>query len=134
TPQAAKSFSQPAANMTLEQRMDFNLGRSIFTKLWVSSPASTTASDGLGPLYNARSCLQCHVNNGRGRPPEPDSDQPHTISLLLRLSIPVQDEHQQALLDQGSLGHIPDPVYGSQLQDQSVQGLVAEGQVQVQYH
>lgn len=134
TPQAAKSFSQPAANMTLEQRMDFNLGRSIFTKLWVSSPASTTASDGLGPLYNARSCLQCHANNGRGRPPEPDSDQPHAISLLLHLSIPAQDEHQQTLLDQGSLGHIPDPVYGSQLQDQSVQGLVAEGQVQVQYH
>lgn len=129
----SKSFSQPAPDMTLEQRMTFNLGRSIFTKLWVSSPASTTASDGLGPLYNARSCLQCHANNGRGHPPEPDSDRPHSISLLLRMSIPAQDEHQQAQLDQGQLGFIPEPVYGGQLQDQSVQGLAAEGRVQVQY-
>ena len=64
------AFSQPAANMSLEERMNFNLGEAIFGKLWVSSPSSTTASDGLGPLYNARSCLRCHVNNGRGKPPE----------------------------------------------------------------
>ncbi|MGO8366685.1 di-heme oxidoredictase family protein, partial [Rhizobium johnstonii] len=46
------------------------LGNALFRKLWVSSPSSTQASDGLGTLFNARSCMSCHVNDGRGRPPE----------------------------------------------------------------
>ncbi|HKM14501.1 MAG TPA: di-heme oxidoredictase family protein [Marinospirillum sp.] len=127
------SFSQHAANMTLEQRMDFNLGQAIFGKLWVSSPSSTTASDGLGPLYNARSCLNCHTNNGRGQPPKPDTASANARSLFLRLSIPPQNQQQQALLTSGKQAFIPEPVYGGQLQDQSVQGLVAEGQVTLNY-
>ena len=127
------SFSQHAANMTLEQRMDFNLGKAIFGKLWVSSPSSTTASDGLGPLYNARSCLRCHTNNGRGKPPEPDIANANARSLFLRLSIPPQNQQQQALLASGKHAFIPEPVYGGQLQDQSIQGLAAEGRVKLTY-
>ncbi|WP_446699382.1 di-heme oxidoredictase family protein [Agrobacterium cavarae] len=61
------SFSQPSANIALEQDQDFKLGHALFQKLWVSSPSSTQASDGLGPLYNARSCQTCHINDGRVR-------------------------------------------------------------------
>ncbi|WP_296021553.1 di-heme oxidoredictase family protein, partial [uncultured Agrobacterium sp.] len=60
------SFSQPSANITLDQGQTFKLGHALFQKLWVSAPSSTQASDGLGPLYNARSCQTCHINDGRG--------------------------------------------------------------------
>lgn len=52
----ADAFSQPAANLTFEQELDFRVGNGMFRRIWVSAPASTIASDGLGPLYNARSC------------------------------------------------------------------------------
>ena len=55
-------FSQPSANMAFEKGLDFKLGNGMFRKVWVSSPTSTLASDGLGPLYNARSCKRCHIN------------------------------------------------------------------------
>ena len=42
----------------------------LFRKVWVSAPSSTQASDGLGPLFNARACQSCHLKDGRGHPPE----------------------------------------------------------------
>src|SRR5690606_15281332 len=43
-------FSHPAANLDFEGRQDFMVGNGLFRKDWVSSPSSTQASDGLGPL------------------------------------------------------------------------------------
>ena len=79
------SFSHPVTTLTLAQRLDFRLGDALFRKLWVAAPSSTTASDGLGPLFNARSCQSCHVRDGRGHPPVAN-EQP--TALFLRLSIP----------------------------------------------
>ena len=50
------SFSHPSANMSFKRERDFHVGNGIFRKIWVSSPSSTTSSDGLGPLFNARAC------------------------------------------------------------------------------
>ena len=47
-------FSFSSANISFEQEETFKLGNALFRKLWVSSPSSTEASDGLGPLFNAR--------------------------------------------------------------------------------
>ena len=49
------------------------------------------SSDGLGPLYNSRSCQSCHLKDGRGHPP--DGNFPHDTaeSMFLRLSIPPRD-------------------------------------------
>ncbi len=66
----ADAFSDPSANIGLEGRMTFNLGNGLFTKTWVSAPSSTTASDGLGPIFNARACQACHLKDGRGHPPQ----------------------------------------------------------------
>ena len=66
--------------------MDFKLGNGLFRKSWVAAPSSTKASDGLGPLYNARACQDCHLKDGRGHMPE-TADQPR-VSAFLRLSIP----------------------------------------------
>ncbi|MEO0792354.1 MAG: di-heme oxidoredictase family protein, partial [Pseudomonadota bacterium] len=63
------AFSHGSGNMGFAREFDFKIGNAIFRKLWVSSPASTKSSDGLGPLYNARSCQTCHLKDGRGHPP-----------------------------------------------------------------
>ncbi|KEA62468.1 putative thiol oxidoreductase [Marinobacterium lacunae] len=122
-------FSQPAANLDLQTRMSFVLGEAIFNKIWVPSPSSTTASDGLGPLYNARSCGQCHVNDGRGNPITGSGV--NALSSLLRLSVPAHsaDQHARARTD----GLVGDPNYGTQLQPFSVAGVPAEGRVEVDY-
>ncbi len=120
-----KAFMQPVEGLPFEQRMSFVLGRAIFEKLWVSSPSSTTASDGLGPLYNARSCLQCHVNNGRGLPPD-EQGSANRNGLLVRLGIPGNGH-------QTPLGVTPDPTYGTQLQTFAVPGMPAEADIALRH-
>ena len=118
------AFSHSNANLTFEQEQEFKVGNGLFKKLWVSSPSSTQASDGLGPLYNARSCQGCHLKDGRGRPPRPGE---HAVSLFLRLSVPPQnDADRRALADKAVL-RIPEPTYGGQFQAFAVPGLAAEG-------
>jgi CxxC motif-containing protein (DUF1111 family) len=88
------AFSFPLANLPDEERTRFVIGNSFFKRNWVQAPSSTTARDGLGPHFIARSCGGCHVQDGRGAPPDFTrglSDQP--VGLLLRLSIPGKDVH-----------------------------------------
>jgi CxxC motif-containing protein (DUF1111 family) len=124
------AFSQFSANLTFEQERDFKLGNALFRKLWVSSPSSTQASDGLGPLFNARGCQSCHLKDGRGHPPEGNSD---ATSMFLRLARPARtDAEREALANYVAL-NFPDPVYGEQLQDFAVPGLKAEGHMRIDY-
>ena len=44
----------------------FMLGKSFFTIPWVEAPSATTARDGLGPLFNANTCIGCHPNHAKG--------------------------------------------------------------------
>ncbi|NYT38253.1 c-type cytochrome [Allopusillimonas soli] len=152
-------FSHPSANLDFEGRQAFLVGNGLFRKDWVSSPASTQASDGLGPLFNARSCQACHVKDGRGTVPGFDPDQrADAVALLVRLSLPgsVQQARtriqrdarilaaaaaaggasQKAALPehgQGEVASLPDPVYGHQLQPFAVAGIPAEGQIAIDY-
>ena len=82
----ADAFSLSSANTPFAREMDFKLGNALFRKTWVAAPSSTRASDGLGPLYNARGCQDCHLKDGRGHPPESPEDS--AVSMFLRLSIP----------------------------------------------
>lgn len=91
----------PALNMS--QRLDWAVGRSFATQAWVAAPASTTARDGLGPLFNANRCTACHLDNGQGQLPE------HGPGLILKLP--------------------PDSRYGIQLQTFALPGHNAEGQI-----
>jgi CxxC motif-containing protein (DUF1111 family) len=106
------------------------VGRSLFKKLWIASPSSTKASDGLGPLYNARSCFQCHINAGRGQVPEKNQ---RAVSLFMRLSIPPQNQVDKTLLQQQQQTVIAEPRYGTQFQNFAVTGLDAEGDLQIRY-
>ncbi|MEM9602526.1 MAG: di-heme oxidoredictase family protein [Pseudomonadota bacterium] len=112
-----QSFSHASTNLPASERMAFTLGNAIFRKRWVASPASTASSDGLGPLYNARSCQRCHVKDGRGAPPG---------------VLPVLGVSGSVLALRAHDGQGGDPVYGAQLQDFGVPGLAAEGRLNVE--
>ncbi len=124
------AFAHVSANLPKEDEMNFHLGRALFRKLWVAAPSSTQASDGLGPLFNARSCESCHVRDGRGRPPEGGSA---VSGFLLRLARPAANPAEQAAIAGHEVINFPDPVYGGQVQDRAVPGLAGEGQPRVTY-
>ncbi|MEQ8279169.1 MAG: di-heme oxidoredictase family protein [Deltaproteobacteria bacterium] len=109
------AYSRNAPGLERDAERTFFKGRALFRDPWVTAPASTETRDGLGPLFNARSCEQCHVRDGRGQPPalgEPME------TMLLRLSV--------------SSGE-PEPTYGGQLQPYAVLGVPAEGTPVVAY-
>ena len=124
------AFSNPSQNLKFEQQQDFALGNALFRKVWVSSPSSNHASDGLGPLFNARSCQSCHLKDGRGHPPEGDKD---ATSMLIRFARSAQTAVEEKALTDYAAMNFPDPVYGGQLQDLAVPGLKAEGKIDIQY-
>ncbi len=126
----ASAFSDPSANIDFEGELNFKVGNGLFRKLWVSSPSSTLASDGLGPIYNARSCQRCHVKDGRGHPPEGKDD--NSISMFLRVSVPGTPDDAIAEIE-GYIATLPEPVYGSQLQDFSLPGHAAEYRLEIDY-
>ena len=113
--------------------MNFRIGNAVFRRLWVSAPSSTTASDGLGPLYNARGCQNCHIKDGRGRPPQANWPDDTAVSMILRLQIPPETEEQKRLLAERRATFIADPVYGEQLQNVAIQGHAGEGHMHVTY-
>ncbi|EIM17238.1 di-heme oxidoredictase family protein [Pseudomonas chlororaphis] len=122
------AFSMPSANLSPTRRLDFSVGNSFFRSPWVIAPSTTTARDGLGPLFNTNGCQNCHIKDGRGHPPTPDSD--NAVSMLVRLSIPNEPAYAKVI---EQLGIVPEPVYGGQFQDMAVPGIAPEGKVRVEY-
>ena len=125
------AFSHPAANLDFEGQQTFNLGNGLFSKTWVPAPSSTLASDGLGPLFNARSCQECHLKDGRGHPPAGPDDR--AVSMFLRLSVPPRTEADKEALASKKKLSIAEPTYGVQLQNFAVQGVPPEGEMRIAY-
>ncbi|WP_374608627.1 di-heme oxidoreductase family protein [Diaphorobacter nitroreducens] len=117
------AFSFPAANLSDEERTRFVIGNSFFKRNWVEAPASTTARDGLGPHFIARSCGGCHAMDGRGEPPQIhnrlNTTQP--VHLLMRLSVPGTPDPR--------VGVVPEPTYGDQFNNAAITGVRPEGEV-----
>lgn len=122
------AFSLPSANLSPTRRLDFSVGNSFFRSPWVIAPSTTTARDGLGPLFNTNACQNCHIKDGRGHPPTPDAA--NAVSMLVRLSLP-NDPAYATLIEQ--VGIVPEPVYGGQFQDMAIPGVAPEGKVRVEY-
>jgi CxxC motif-containing protein (DUF1111 family) len=116
----------------VEDRFRFALGEVVFRKPWISAPASTASSDGLGPLYNARACAQCHPRGERGQP-EPDLVRGLPSALVLRFSVPPLTAIEQATLSERRANVVPEPTYGLQLQPFALQGHRSEGRLEVTY-
>jgi CxxC motif-containing protein (DUF1111 family) len=98
----------PLAGLTAAERERFELGREVFQRAF-------TDSTGLGPLFNAESCLECHedpVAGGNG-----DEFETHaaamrtdgTCDLLERFGGPVFQQHATPALTQ-ALGIVEEPI------------------------
>jgi CxxC motif-containing protein (DUF1111 family) len=95
--------------------LDVVAGKALFERNWVSAPASTDAADGLGPLFNAKSCNSCHKDGGAARFTSLDGK-------LVARGLVVRLARQDGL---------PHPMFGRQLQDHAVPGLKPEGEINV---
>lgn len=116
----ALAFGYPVPALDAIQRRAFAVGNAFFKDNWVAAPGTTTGRDGLGPLFNARSCSSCHLRDGRGRPPHPgEQDLP---GLILRIGVP------------GEGGDVPHPEYGEQLGDHAVHGVAPEARLVIEEH
>lgn len=120
---SVQAFSHPMSGTRGNSRREFTVGNSFFNKVWVAGPSSTTARDGLGPIYNAVACSACHFKDGRGRG-LPEEEGVTDISLLFRLRLKTIGGGQEV---------IPHPVYGGQFQPQGVMGVQGEGVTVVKY-
>ena len=115
------AFSRPAANLDVSKRATFSIGNAFFNSPWIVAPASAGARDGLGPLFNARSCDACHNNDGRGQPPA-QGDRP--ISLVIQFATPTPGANNEPGAD---------PAYGVNLNPFSVGDIPAEGTVSIHH-
>lgn len=112
------AFSQPAANLEVQQRGTFFMGNAFFNSAWIVAPATAGARDGLGPLFNARSCDQCHNNDGRGSPPLKSTERP--VALVFQFATPTPGTNNEPGAD---------PHYGGNLNPFAIGAIPAEGTV-----
>ncbi len=114
--ESALAYSLPGPVLDDAQRELFANGRQEFHQRW-GVMLSLAGKWGRGPTSNAETCIDCHVNNGRGHAPA--SEREMLASMIVRLSIPGESENG---------GPRPHPAYGDQLQNQGELGRVpAEG-------
>lgn len=113
------AFSSAFPTLSGRRLAEHELGDLHFEVSFVAAPAPKFG--GLGPIYNNNACVNCHINDGRGKPIL--SNEPLT-SMLVRVSVPGTDAHG------GPLGA---PGFGGQLQDKVVFGQVAEAHVEVNW-
>lgn len=116
--------------MNDEQYDKFILGRSFFVIPWIEAPSATSARDGLGPLFNANTCVSCHKGNGRGTLYNKKKNT--SRSLVARLSIPSNNtaEHQMLLEKKG---FIPHSVYGEQIAINGIHGVKYEAKIKADF-
>ena len=117
-----RAFRFIAANAEGMSVARFTFGKQLFETVWEPAPGSQPTTDGLGPIFNRSACAQCHIGNGRGRPPA--STDGTMDSILVRLSIEGMGMHG---------GPKPIPGYGDQLQDRGIDGVPAEGRALIIY-
>lgn len=111
------AFSHPVEGLDDSQTDLFVTGRSFFHTPWVEAPSATTARDGLGPLFSANTCANCHKGNGAGV--AVDGEGRLRRDVVLRLA-----RHKRGM---------PDPVYGAQLSVNGTHGIAFEGMPVVRY-
>jgi CxxC motif-containing protein (DUF1111 family) len=113
------AFSHEFPNMNATQSALHGAGDGAFEVPFVTAPAFL--HQGLGPIYNNVSCINCHIADGRGKPPDPNE---LLLSMLFRISIPGADDHG---------GPNPVPGFGGQLQQRAVVGTQPEADVLIIY-
>lgn len=100
-------------------------GSSFFHVPWVPAPSSTTARDGLGPLFNANTCVSCHQPTQKRQPINQGQD----LERLLVFKLSQTEQHATRLAKQIT---IPDPVYGYQIAINGINGVDFEARPRVE--
>lgn len=108
--ESALAYSLPGPGLDAAQLELFAKGRQEFEQRWVVL-AVIGGKWGRGPTSNGEICTDCHAANGRGH--APDSAKDPLASMVVRLSIPGENENG---------GPLPHPNYGDQLQVQGELG------------
>ncbi|MEO0778816.1 MAG: di-heme oxidoredictase family protein, partial [Bacteroidota bacterium] len=116
------AFGGQGDGLSREESRFFASGNNLFRTNWVVAPASVESLDGVGPLFNANSCGSCHFKDGRAAPF--DVLKKGRLGILWRLSIPGIGLHGAPRKH---------PVYGGQIQDQSIPQATPEAQVRTTY-
>ncbi len=116
---SVNAFGHAAPNISDDKQMQFVTGNAFFKRNWVTAPSSTADLDGLGALFNSKSCSSCHFLDGKG---EPGFEKGQSSALLFRLSVETED---------GQI--IPEPNYGNQFNHLSIIGVKQEGDVDITY-
>ncbi len=101
-----RSFIRPPDGIQQSDPV-FQNGRTLFGKRW-------TPNEGLGPLYDGRSCLICHPRGGNGRPVEQGRTGAENASAILRIAAPGNP-------------------YGRQLQRRTYDDAPGEGQFETKW-
>ena len=110
-----RAFRSIANNAEGMSQARFTFGQQLFNTLWDPALGSQPTTDGLGPVFNRAACSDCHINNGRGRPPGTDGAM---NSMLVRISLAGTGTHGEP---------VGVPGYGDQLQDRAVKDIPPEG-------
>lgn len=95
--------------------LDAVVGKALFERQWIPAPASTDASDGLGPLFVSRSCTGCHARGEGSRLVTRENGAADIAGAVVRF---------------GKADGTTDPYYGLELQTNAVPGLTPEGDAQ----
>ena len=130
TSQTKKVFMKQVGGLNDEEQDSFMLGRSFFTIPWVEAPSATTARDGLGPLFNSNTCINCHPNNAIGSVYNKNNN--ISRNYVTRLSIPSNGSFEHKKMLQYS-GFVKEPTYGEQISINGVQGVPYEAKPVIKY-
>ncbi len=125
------SIVKPIKSLNNYDMDRFILGRSFFRIPWVESPSATTARDGLGPLFNANTCISCHFLNGRGVLYTKNNELSRSLVVRLSISSNNSNLHQE---ESYKNGFVKEPVYGAQLAINSIYGVKYEGKPSLEFN
>lgn len=109
----ASVFFACAGIAAIADDLDVYAGKALFERRWIPSPSSTSSANGLGPLFNATSCDGCHKDGGAA------------IFISDGNSLAVRGFIVRQVTPTGE----PDPLYGRQLQERAVPGVVPEARI-----
>lgn len=121
-------YEQMALNIQESSIQPFLEGRRLFHTDFVTgehseggNPVFEEQAGKAGPLSNQAACVSCHINNGRGAPPEPGEAMETAVVKVFGAGAKADG------------GPIADPSYGRQLQDKAQGGAASEGTATVAY-
>jgi CxxC motif-containing protein (DUF1111 family) len=121
---------KPAKKLNDEDYDKLILGRSFFTIPWVEAPSATTARDGLGPLFNANTCVSCHPRNGRGTLYNKNNSLSRALVVRASISSNKSIEHESF---KAKIGFVPEPTYGAQISINGTREVAFEAKPKITY-